>query len=65
MGMRNLIKFNKCRCKVLLLGQGSLRCGYKLGQEVIEDSPAEEDLGVLDEKRAVSQPCVLTVQREN
>lgn len=62
MGVRNLIKFNKSRCKVLLLGQGSLR----LGQEVIEDSPAEDDLGVLmDEKRAVSQPCVLIVQRDN
>lgn len=32
--MRNLIKFNKSRCKVLLLGQGSPRCEYRLGQEV-------------------------------
>lgn len=57
MGMRNLIKFNKSRCKVLLLGQGSPRCEYRLGQEVTEDSPAEEDW---DKKRSVSQPCVLT-----
>lgn len=57
MGMRNLIKFNKSRCKVLLLGQGNPGCEYRLGQEVTEDSPAEEDR---DEKRSVSQPCVFT-----
>ena len=62
----NCMKLNKSKCWILHLGHGNPGCTYRLGNERLERSSAERDLGIqVDSKLNMSQQCALASKRAN
>ncbi|KAJ7414042.1 hypothetical protein WISP_86992 [Willisornis vidua] len=63
---RNLMKFNKDKCKALYLGRNNTRYHYRFGVDLLESSSAEKDVGVLvDDRLTMIQLCALVARRAN
>ncbi|GAB0209988.1 hypothetical protein GRJ2_003464500 [Grus japonensis] len=59
-------RYGVSKCQILHLGQSNAAHKYRLGEEWLERSPAERDLGVLvDSRLNMSQQCALAAKRAN
>ncbi|PKU46682.1 hypothetical protein llap_2999 [Limosa lapponica baueri] len=61
---KNLMKFNKGKCRLLHLGRNNPIHQYRLGVDLLESSSVEKDLGVLvDNRMTIRQQCALVAKK--
>jgi len=63
---RNLLRFSRGKCRVLLLGRNNHICQYRLGTDLMERSSAEKNfMVVVDNRLAMSQQCAAVTKKVN
>uniref|UniRef100_A0A8C3K652 Reverse transcriptase domain-containing protein n=1 Tax=Calidris pygmaea TaxID=425635 RepID=A0A8C3K652_9CHAR len=63
---KNLMRFNREKCRVLHLVKKNVRYQYRLGVDLLEATTEEKDLGVLvDSKMTMSKQCALVARKAN
>ena len=56
----NKLRFNKSGCNVLHPGRNNCKYQYRLGNDMLERSSEDKDLGVMvDNRLAMNQQCTL------
>ena len=58
------MRFSKSKCSILHVGWNNCMHQYRLGDDLLERSSAERDLGVVvDDRLAMSQQCALVAKK--